>query len=61
MLEKGKGLRLNVEKTKVLVFERNDERTKCEINVNDKTLEQVNEIVYLGSMFARDGEARYGC
>ena len=51
-----KGLRLNVEKTKVLVFERNDERTKCEINVNEKILEQLNEIVYLGSMFARDGK-----
>ena len=39
------------------MFERNDERTKCEINVNEKNLEQPNEIVYLGSMFARDGKS----
>ena len=26
------GLCLNVEKTKILIFERNDERTKCEKN-----------------------------
>ena len=48
-------LSLNVNKTKALVFERVEERTECKISVNDKILEQVNEVVYLGSMFSRDG------
>ena len=42
-------------KTKVLVFERNKQRAEYKISVNDKILEQVNEVVYLGSMFSRDG------
>ncbi|CAK1596166.1 unnamed protein product [Parnassius mnemosyne] len=50
-----KGLRLNANKTKILVFESDEERTKCEIWVNQECLEQVNEIVYLGSAFSRDG------
>ncbi|CAG4954309.1 unnamed protein product [Parnassius apollo] len=50
-----KGLRLNANKTKVLVFEKDEERTKCEIWVNQECLEQVNEIVYLRSAFSRDG------
>ena len=37
------------------LFERNEERTTCKISVNGKILEQVNEVVYLGSMFYRDG------
>ncbi|CAK1590471.1 unnamed protein product [Parnassius mnemosyne] len=35
-----KGLRLNANKTKVLVFEMDEERTKCEIWVNQECLEQ---------------------
>ena len=42
-------------KTKVLIFERDEERTECKISVNSMILEQVNEVVYLGSMFSRDG------
>ena len=42
-------------KTKVLVFERDEERTECKISVNGKILEQVNEVVYLRSTFSRDG------
>ena len=36
------GLSLNVSKTTVLVFERNEERTECKISDNRKILEQVN-------------------
>ena len=33
------------------------EKTECsEISVKGKMLEQVNEVVYLGSMFSRDGK-----
>ena len=47
-------LSLNKNKTKVLIFERNKERTECKISVNGKILEQVNEVVHLGSMFSRE-------
>ena len=49
------GLSLNANKTKVLILERDEERTECKISVNGKILEQVNEVVYLGIMFSRDG------
>ena len=39
----------------VLVYKRNEEKTECKISVNGKILEQENEVVYLGSMFCRDG------
>ena len=48
------GLSLNANNTKVLIFERDEEMTECKISVNGKILEQVNEVVYLGSMFSRD-------
>ena len=35
------GLSLNTNKTKVLIFERDEERTECKISVNSKILEQV--------------------
>ena len=47
-------LNLNANKTKVLAFERNKEKTECKITVI-KILEQVNEVVYLVSMVSRDG------
>ena len=34
-------------------FKRDEERTECNISVNGKILEQVNEVVYLGNMFSR--------
>ena len=40
----------------VLVFERNEERTKCKISINGNILEQVIPLVLtMGSMFSRDG------
>ena len=48
-------LSLNANKTKVLVYERDEERTECKICVNGKILNQVNEVVYLGRLFSRDG------
>ena len=41
--------------TSVLVFKKNEEKTECKISVNGKILEQVNEMIYLGTMFSRDG------
>ena len=42
-------------KTKILAFERNEKRTERKISVNGKILEQIYEVVYLGSMFSKDG------
>ena len=47
-------LRVNVRKTKVIVFECEDERTDCVIVLNGERLEQVNEFVYLGSKEWKD-------
>ena len=38
------GLSLNANKTNVLIFGRDEERTECKISVNGKILEQVNEV-----------------
>ena len=46
------GLSLNVNITMVLVYEINEERTECKISVKGEILEQVNKVVYLGSMFS---------
>ncbi|KAJ0183432.1 hypothetical protein K1T71_001408 [Dendrolimus kikuchii] len=50
-----RGLHLNAKKTKVMVFEREETRTNARIMVDDVMLEQVNEFVYLGCAFSRDG------
>ena len=48
------GLSLNTNKTKVLVFERNEEITEFKVSIIGKILKQVNEMVYLRNMFSRD-------
>jgi hypothetical protein len=50
------GMKVYVTKTKVLVFERDERMTNCEIFINGEKVEQVKEFVYLGSMFTRDGK-----
>jgi len=39
-----------------MVFERESTIRVCNIVVNDEYLEQVDEFIYLGSMFTRDGK-----
>ena len=41
------GLRLNENKTKLMVFERNEDRTELKISVNGKKIVQVNKVVFL--------------
>ena len=52
---KNMNLALNVDKCKVLVFERSDLVTECNVLVDGVNLEQVNEFAYLGSMMSKDG------
>lgn len=53
---KRKGVNINVNKTKAMVFERKDDVSLCDVKINDVIVEQVNDFVYLGSMFTRDGK-----
>jgi len=50
-----KELKVNEKKTKVMVFERGDVKTDCIISMNGERLEQVDDFVYLGSLFERNG------
>ena len=47
------GLSLNSSNTKVLVCEKNDERTEFKISVNGNILEQVNEVVCIFVKFVK--------
>lgn len=50
------GLKVNEAKTKVMVFEREEQMTECKIEMNGSELEQVSEFVYLGRAFGRNGK-----
>ncbi|CAK1597415.1 unnamed protein product [Parnassius mnemosyne] len=52
---KEKGMKVNRSKTKVMVFEREESKTICEIRIEGELVEQVDEFVYLGCVFSRDG------
>lgn len=51
-----RGMKINVSKTKVMVLERDEKVTECRIMIGDEKVEQVNEFVYLGCVFTRDGK-----
>lgn len=51
-----KGMKMNVSKTKVMVFEKDEIMTDCEIMIGEERLEQVKEFVYLGTLFTGDGK-----
>ncbi|XP_048489161.1 uncharacterized protein LOC125491386 [Plutella xylostella] len=44
---KRKGMKVNVSKTKVMVFERDEEVTECEITIENERVEQVNETLLI--------------
>jgi hypothetical protein len=50
---KRRGLKVNVDKSKVMVM--NEERTRCQILLGDEQLEQVSEFKYLGYMLDEKG------
>jgi hypothetical protein len=47
-------MEVNVSKTKVMVLERDEVMTDCEIMISDERLQQVEEFVHLGTLFKRD-------
>ncbi|XP_063364410.1 uncharacterized protein LOC134653055 isoform X2 [Cydia amplana] len=51
-----KGMKINVSKTKVMVFEKEENMTNCEILIGQERVQQVKEFVYLGTLFTRDGK-----
>ena len=48
---------MNANKCEVMVFERSECKTACEIKIGNVALEQVDEFVYLGSLLSRNGKA----
>ncbi|CAG5002623.1 unnamed protein product [Parnassius apollo] len=52
---KERGIKVNASKTKVMVFEREESKTVCEIRIEGELIEQVDEFVSLGCVFSRDG------
>ncbi|GBP77837.1 hypothetical protein EVAR_34380_1 [Eumeta japonica] len=53
---KKKCMNVNVGKTKVMVFERDESTTECDIIIEGEKVEQVKEFVYLGSLFTNNGK-----
>ncbi|GBP73886.1 hypothetical protein EVAR_82715_1 [Eumeta japonica] len=51
---KKRGIKGNVGKTKVIVFEKGESMTECDIFIKGEKAEQVKEFVYLGSLFKND-------
>ncbi|GBP45767.1 LINE-1 retrotransposable element ORF2 protein [Eumeta japonica] len=52
---KTRGMKVNVGKTKVMVFERAESTTEYDLLIGEKIV-QVKEFVYLGSLFTNDGK-----
>ena len=53
---KSKGMNINVNNTTVVEFGTDKDVSLCDVKINDVSMEQVNDFVYLGSMFTRNGK-----
>ncbi|GBP80832.1 hypothetical protein EVAR_99927_1 [Eumeta japonica] len=51
---KKRSVKVNVGKTKVMVFERGESPTECDIFKEGEKVEQMKELVWLGRMFTND-------
>ncbi|GBP51164.1 hypothetical protein EVAR_97988_1 [Eumeta japonica] len=49
-------MKVNVGKTKVMVFERGDSTTECDILIEGENVEQLKEFVHLDSLFTDNGK-----
>ena len=54
------GLKINVNKTKVLIFEKSKESTHYDFYLYNKKLEVVSSFKYLGVYFFKNGHVRFG-
>ncbi|GBP01073.1 hypothetical protein EVAR_2334_1 [Eumeta japonica] len=52
---KTRGMKVNVRKTKIVVFERGGNTTECDIYLEGESVEQVKEFVYLGCLLSNYG------
>ncbi|GBP24944.1 hypothetical protein EVAR_12611_1 [Eumeta japonica] len=53
---KKRGTKVNVGKTKFMVFERGESTTKCNVHIDGEKVEQVKEFVYLDTLFTNGGK-----
>ncbi|GBP71599.1 hypothetical protein EVAR_10812_1 [Eumeta japonica] len=53
---KKRGMKVNIDKTKVIVVERGESVTECDILIEGQKVEQVKEFVHLGSLFTNDSK-----
>ncbi|GBP04497.1 hypothetical protein EVAR_3875_1 [Eumeta japonica] len=51
-----RGMKVNVGTTKVMIFEKGEGTSECDILIEDKKVELVKEFVCLGSLFINDGK-----
>lgn len=53
---KKKGMKMNVSKMKVMVLQKDDEMTECNIEIGSGKIERVKEFKYLGCMCIDDAD-----
>ncbi|GBP37372.1 hypothetical protein EVAR_22834_1 [Eumeta japonica] len=53
---KKRGMKVNIGKTKVMVFERGESTIECNILIEGEKVEQAKEFVYSNSLFTNDGK-----
>ncbi|GBP79902.1 hypothetical protein EVAR_63339_1 [Eumeta japonica] len=53
---KKRGMKVNLGKTKVVMFEEGESTTECDTLIEGEKVKQVKEFVYLGNLFIDDGK-----
>ncbi|GBP33589.1 hypothetical protein EVAR_32087_1 [Eumeta japonica] len=53
---KKRGMKIIVGKTKVMVFERGESTTECDLLIEGEKVEQAKEVIFLGSLYTNDGK-----
>ena len=54
-----RGLKINVNKTKICIFEKRRRQNNCEWYINDEKLEIVESFIYLGMKLVKNGNLMY--
>ena len=50
-------MRMNVEKTKLMILSRNDENRQMNLKLNGESIDQVNRCTYLGKLLVSNGKS----